>query len=90
MNKADLSARAATRTSMSKPSADATVSGMFSTIADTLASSETVTMARFGTFSMRSRLARQGRNPEAGERIAIAASNSPSFKAGKTLRDIVN
>ena len=89
MNKAELSARVAARTSMSRPSADAAVSAVLSTIADALASGETVRIVGFGTFSTRSRSARQGRNPRTGESIAIAASNTPSFKAGKTLRDTV-
>ena len=51
---------------------------------------ETVAIAGFGTFSTRSRAARQGRNPRTGEHIAIAASKAPAFKAGKKLRDTVN
>ena len=90
MNKAELSARVAARTSMSKPSADAAVSALFSTIADALASGETLKVAAYGTFSARSRPARQDRNRRTGESIAIAASNIPSFLAGKTLRDTVN
>lgn len=89
MNKAELSARIAARTSMSKADVDATVSAVFSTIADALASGETVRIAGFGTFSTKSRSARQGRNPRTGESIDIAASNTPSFKPGKTLRDTV-
>ena len=90
MNKAELSARVAARTSLSKPSADAAVDAVFSTIADALAGGETVRIADFGVFSTRSRPARQGRNPRTGESIAIAASTTPSFKAGKRLRDTVN
>ena len=90
MNKAELSARVAARTSMSRRCVDAAVSAVFSTIADALAGGETVRIAGFGTFSTRSRPARQGRNPRTGESIAIAASHAPSFKAGKTLRDTVN
>ena len=90
MNKAELSARVATRTSMSKAGADDAVTAVFSTIADALSRGETVTIAGFGTFSARPRPARRGRNPRTGESIAIAASNTPSFKAGKTLRGAVN
>ena len=85
MNKAELSAR----TSMSKAGADATVSAVFSTIADALASGETARIAGFGTFSTKSRPARQGRNPRTGESMDIAASNTPSFKPDKILRDTV-
>ena len=89
MNKAELSARVSARTSMSKPSADVAACAEFWTIADALASGETVRIAGFGTFSTTSRTARQGRNPCTGESIPIAASNTPSFKAGKTLPDTV-
>ena len=64
---------------------------MFSTIADARAADgEGIKIAGFGTFSTKSRSARQGRNPRTGETIAIAASTAPSFKAGKTLRGAVN
>ena len=90
MNKAELRARVAARTSISKPSVDAAMSAVFSTNADALASGETVTIAGVGTFSKRSRLAHQDRNPRTGNSIAITASNTPSFKGGKNLRDTVN
>ena len=89
MNKRELAAQVATRISLSKSDADAAVSAVFSTIADALASGESVTIAGFGAFSTRSRPARPGRNPRTGETITIAASTAPSFKAGKTLRDAV-
>ena len=63
---------------------------MFSAITDALANGETVTLTGFGTFTVRSREARQGRNPRTGESITIAASRIPAFKAGKALRDAVN
>ena len=63
---------------------------MFSAITDALANGETVTLTGFGTFTVRSREARQGRNPRTGESITIAASRVPAFKAGKALRDAVN
>ena len=90
MTKAQIAARVAARASMSRAGADAAVNAVFPTIADALAGGETVTIAGFGTFSTKSRPARQGRNPRTGESIAVAASNRPSFKAGKTLRDAVN
>ena len=89
MTKRELAAHVATRTSLSKSDADAAVSAVFSAIADALASGETVTITGFGVFSARSRPARPGRNPRTGETITIAASTTPSFKAGKTLRDAV-
>ena len=90
MNNAELSARVATRTSMSKVGADAAVNTVFPAIAHALAGCETVTIVGFGTFSTKSRPARPGRNPRTGETIAIAASSAPTFKACKTLREAVN
>ena len=90
MTKAQLAARVATQASMSRTGAAAAVNAVFSAVADALASGETVTIADFGTFSTKSRPARQGRNPLTGESITIAASSRPSFKALKTLRDVAN
>ena len=75
--------------SLTKTAADQVVSAVFSAIADSLARNETVTIAGFGTFATRRREARQGRNPQTGETVAIAASTAPSFKAGKALRDTI-
>ena len=90
MTKSELSTHVAAQASLTKASADAAVSAVFSAITDALANGETVTLTGFGTFSVRSREARQGRNPRTGESITIAASNIPAFKAGKALRDAVN
>ena len=89
MKKSDLSSHVANQTSLSKAQASGVVDAVFSAIADALARDESVAIAGFGTFSTRTRGARQGRNPRTGETIAIAASRSPSFKAGRTLRDAV-
>ena len=89
MNKADLTARVATEASLSSADADAAVRTVFSAIAEALARGDTVRIAGFGTFSTRARPARRGRNPRTGERIDIAASTTPAFKAGKILRDAV-
>jgi DNA-binding protein HU-beta len=56
----------------------------------TLAQGEKVQLAGFGTFEVRERKAREGRNPSTGEAIKIAASKVPAFKAGKKLKDLVN
>ena len=90
MNKSELSTHVAAQVSVSRATADSVVSAVFSAIGDALASDDTVAIAGFGTFSTRTRAARQGRNPATGESIAIAASKAPAFKAGKTLRDTVN
>ena len=90
MNKSELSTHVAARVSVSRATADSVVSAVFSAIGDALARDDTVAIAGFGTFSTRNRAARQGRNPATGESIAIAASKTPAFKPGKTLRDTVN
>ena len=66
--------------------AEGAVTAVFSAIGDALVRSESVTIAGFGTFSVKRRPERQGRTPRTGESITIAASDAPSFKAGKTLR----
>ena len=90
MTKSELATKVATQASLSASNADKAVNAVFSTITTALANGESVTVTGFGTFSTRKREARQGRNPRTGESIPIAASNVPSFKAGKTLRDAVN
>ena len=87
MNKSQFASHVARRTSLTRAGAEAAVNAVLTTITDTLAKGDTVTIAGFGTFSTRTRPARRGRNPRTGERIAIRASTAPSFKAGKTLRD---
>ena len=89
MNKSELSSRVAADASLSKAAADTVIDAVFSTISDALANGETVAIAGFGTFSTRARAARQGRNPQTGEPLTIAASKAPVFKAGKALRDAV-
>ena len=90
MTKTQLAARVAAHASMSRAGADAVGNAVFPAIADTIGDGETITIADFGTFSTKSRSARQGRIPRTGEAIAIAASDRPRFKAGKILRDAVN
>ena len=90
MTKSELSTQVAAQASLTKASADAAVNAVFSAITDALANGETVTLTGFGTFTVRSREARQGRNPRTGESITIAASRVPAFKTGKALRDAVN
>ena len=90
MNKSQLIAHVAARASVSNATADALVSAVFATIGEALAREEAVAIAGFGKFTARARAARDGRNPATGESIRIAASKTPAFKAGKTLRDAVN
>ena len=90
MNKSQLTAHVAGETSVTRATADSLVGAVFSAIADALARDETVAIAGFGKFAVRSRAARTGRNPQTGEPVAIAASRAPSFKPAKALRDTVN
>jgi DNA-binding protein HU-beta len=89
MTKSELATHVATQASLSSAAADRAVNAVFSAITDALANEEIVTVTGFGTFTIKKRQARQGRNPRTGESISIAASKVPSFKAGKTLRDAV-
>ena len=89
MMKSDLSARVAAEASLSRADAETAVTAVLGSIGDALAKGETVSLAGFGTFTMKDRPARQGRNPRTGQSIEIAASTVPSFKAGKALRDAV-
>ena len=89
MNNSELASRVADQASLSRAQADSAVDAVFAAIGGALASGETVTIAGFGRFTTKARAARQGRNPLTGETIAIAASKTPSFKAGKALREAV-
>ena len=90
MNKAELTSRVAAETAMPGATANRAVSAVFAAIAVALARGEQVSIAGFGSFTTRTRAARQGRNPGTGESIAIAASKAPAFKAGMALREAVN
>ena len=89
MKKSELVSHVASEATLPKAQAERAVDAVFSAIGDALASGESVVIAGFGTFTTKSRAARQGRNPGTGEPIAIAASRAPAFKAGKALRDAV-
>ncbi|MBT5065531.1 MAG: HU family DNA-binding protein [Proteobacteria bacterium] len=90
MNKADLIEAVATATDMSKASAARAVDAVVDTITGSLKQGDQVTLVGFGTFLVRDRAARSGRNPQTGEAIKIKASKAPAFKAGKALKDAVN
>ena len=90
MNKAEMADRLAARTGLSKVAGREAVDGVFAAIGDALANGEEVRIAGFGTFGTRSRPARTGRNARTGEAVSISASTSPTFRAGKTLKDTVN
>ena len=90
MNKTEMADRLAARTGLGKGAARDAVDDVFAIIAEALADGEEVRLPGFGTFGTKNRPARTGRNPRTGEAVAISASTSPTFKAGKTLKDTVN
>lgn len=90
MTKAELIANVAKRTELTQKDTESVVNAFFSTIQETLAAGENVQVIGFGTFEVRERAARTGRNPQTGEEIQIAAAKVPAFKPGKALKDAVN
>ncbi|MOA25224.1 DNA-binding protein HU 1 [compost metagenome] len=90
MNKTDLIAKVAELTELSKKDATKAVDAVFDAISDALQSGDKVQLVGFGNFEVRERQARKGRNPQTGEEIEIAASKTPAFKPGKSLKDLVS
>ena len=90
MNKTELIASVAQKTELTKKDAEKAVKAVFDTVAQELAAGGKVQVIGFGTFEVRERAAREGRNPQNGKTITIAASKSPAFKAGKGLKEQVN
>ncbi|KFN50282.1 HU family DNA-binding protein [Arenimonas composti] len=90
MNKAEFTSAVADEAELSKADAGRAVDAMIEVIKKALKKGDTVTLVGFGTFSVRKRAARQGRNPQTGDTIKIKASKNPAFKAGKALKDAVN
>jgi len=90
VNKSELIDAVAEGADISKAAAARAVDAMTGAISDSLKSGDQVNLVGFGTFLIRERAARTGRNPRTGETINIAASKVPSFKAGKALKDAVN
>ena len=89
MNKAELINAVAEKAALSKKDSEAAVSAALEAIAAALAEGEEVRLVGFGTFEVKKREARMGRNPKTKEAIQIPASKVPSFKAGKALKDAV-
>ncbi len=90
MKKGELVHAVAEAAELSKADAGNAVDAFVEAITNALKSGDAVTLVGFGTFEVRQRAARQGRNPRTGETIEIKASSIPSFKAGKALKDAVN
>ncbi len=90
MNKSELIDAVSTTAELSKSDAARAVDGVIASVTQALRSGDQVTVVGFGTFLVRQRNARAGRNPRTGETIQIKASKVPAFKAGKALKDAVN
>jgi DNA-binding protein HU-beta len=90
MNKSELVEAVADYADLTRAAAARAVDAVLSNVTTALKQGDQVTLVGFGTFEVRSRKARTGRNPQTGEEIKIKASKSPTFKAGKALKDAVN
>ncbi len=90
MNKSELIDAMAESADISKAAAGRALDGMVQAITDAMKKGDTVSLIGFGSFTVRDRAARTGRNPQTGATIEIKASKVPSFKAGKALKDAVN
>jgi DNA-binding protein HU-beta len=90
MNKTELINAVATETQLSKKDSEKAVSAVIEVITEQLAKGEKVVLVGFGTFEVRHRAARKGRNPSTKEEIMIPAAKAPAFKAGKGLKTRVN
>jgi DNA-binding protein HU-beta len=90
MNKTELIDAVANGAELSKADAARAVDAVIASITAALKKGDSVTIVGFGTFQVRARAARSGRNPKTGDTIQISASKNPAFKAGKALKDAVN
>jgi DNA-binding protein HU-beta len=89
MNRGEFVAAISDQSGLTKADADRALEAMFKVVKKTLKSGDTVSLVGFGTFVVRKRAARTGRNPRTGDTIKIKASKVPAFKAGKALKDAV-
>lgn len=89
MTKAELIAEVAAKAGLTKKDSDAAVSAVFDSITEALKKGDKLSVVGFGTFEVKNRAAREGRNPQTGATMKIAASKIPAFKAGKALKDAV-
>ena len=90
MNKQELIENIAESADITKAAAGRALDSMINSVTDALKKGESVVLVGFGTFTVRSRAARTGRNPQTGQEIQISAAKVPAFKAGKALKDAVN
>ena len=90
MNKADLIAKVAETSNLTKKDSEAAINAVVEAIQGALVAGDKVQLVGFGSFEVRKRAARKGRNPQTKQEIKIPASKAPVFKAGKALKDAVN
>jgi DNA-binding protein HU-beta len=90
MNKSDLIDAIASHSNLTKADSGRTLDALVKTVENTLKTGDSITLVGFGSFEVKDRTERSGRNPQSGETITIAAAKIPSFKAGKNLKDAVN
>ena len=90
MNKAELVSRMAEKSELTKKEAEAALNAFMKSVEEALVAGDKVQLVGFGSFEVRKRAARKGRNPQTKEEIKIPASKAPVFKAGKALKDLVN
>ena len=90
MNKTELVAAIADKTELSKKDSEKALKAFIDVVGEELKKGEKIQLVGFGTFEVSERAAREGRNPQTGETMTIAASKNPKFKAGKALKDMVN
>lgn len=89
MNKTELINKVSEKSGLGKKDAEKAVNAFTETITESLKSGNSVQLVGFGSFQVKARAAREGRNPQTGKAIKIAATNVPSFKAGQKLKDAV-
>jgi DNA-binding protein HU-beta len=90
MNKTELIDAVSAKSGLTKADSDRAYKAMVEVVSEQLANGEQISLIGFGTFLVRERQARSGRNPRTGDTIEIAAAKIPAFKAGKALKDAVN
>ena len=90
MNKSELVAAMSERAELSKKDAEKALKAFIDVVTEELVKGEKIQLVGFGTFEVAERAAREGKNPQTGKEIKIAASMAPKFKAGKALKDVVN
>lgn len=90
MNKTELIAAAAEKAGLSKKDTEAVITATLASITEALQNDDKVQLVGFGSFEVKKRAARTGRNPQTGETIEIAAAKLPVFKAGKALKDAID